>query len=118
MYFDDENEELLNESLNSPYFDNPYADDDYGNISDSHTFEIYDGEVPDSSDYDEDIDESFKKPNSKPKDTGSFCVVAPAVVNTAATTNKANDNNEAPNIGYTVIPDIDYDLYDDDYLPY
>lgn len=118
MYFDDENEELLNESLNSPYFDNPYADDDYGNISDSHTFEIYDGEVLDNSDYDDDIDESFKKPDSKTKDIGSFCIGTPTVVNTAATTNKANNNNGVPSIGYTDIPDVDYDLCDDDYLPY
>ena len=29
MYFDDENEELLNESLNSPYYDNPYMNYDF-----------------------------------------------------------------------------------------
>ena len=119
MYFDDENEELLNESLNSPYFDKPYADDDEDDsINCSNTFEIYDGEIPDSSDYDDDIDESFNKPDSKTKDIGSFCIGTPTVVNTAATTDKANDNNGVPNIGYIDIPDIDYDLYDDDYLPY
>ena len=118
MYFDDENEDLLNESLKSPYYDNPYADDEDDSINDSHTFEIYDGEIPDSSDYDDDIDESFNKPDSKTKDIGSFCIGTPTVVNTAATTNKANDNNGVPSIGYIDIPDIDYDLYDDDYLPY
>ena len=32
-------------------------DDEDDSINDSHTFEIYDGEIPDSSDYDDDIDE-------------------------------------------------------------
>lgn len=57
MYFDDENEELLNESLDSPYFDNPYADDEDDSFNDSHTFEIYDGDIPDSLDYDDDFDD-------------------------------------------------------------
>lgn len=52
MYFDDENEELLNESLNSPYFDNPYADDEDDAICCSHTFGVYGENLPNDSDYD------------------------------------------------------------------
>ncbi len=117
MYFDDENEELLNESLNSPYYDNPYAEDDYDSINCSRTIEIYDGDIPDSSDF-EDIDEFFEKFDSKTNDIGSSCVGTSAVVNTEATTNNTNVNIGALNSGYTDIPDVDYDLYDDDYLPY
>ena len=111
MYFDDENEELLNESLNSPYFDNPYADDDYGNISDSHTFEIYDGEVPDSSDYDDNFDD---EPDVD-YDSRRYISKTFDVPNNNDTLK--SDNSDV-NMEIDLPPEIDYSLIDDDYLPY
>lgn len=110
MYFDDENEELLNESLNSPYFDNPYVEDDCDSINDSHTFEIYDGDIPDSLDYDDNFDD---EPDSG-YDSRRYISKTFDVSNN----NTSKSDNPDVNLDVDLPPEIDYSLIDDDYLPY
>lgn len=110
MYFDDENEELLNESLNSPYYDNPYADDEDDSINCSNTFEIYDGEIPDSSDCDDDFDdEPDVDYDSRRYISKTFDV---------SNNNTSKSDNTDVNLEVDLPPEIDYSLIDDDYLPY
>lgn len=45
IYYDDENEALLDESLKSEYYDNPYSCDYNDDTECSETLEIYDGEI-------------------------------------------------------------------------
>lgn len=45
IYYDDENEELLDESLKSEYYDNPYSYDCNDDTECSETLEIYDCEI-------------------------------------------------------------------------
>ncbi len=110
MYFDDENEELLNESLNSPYFDNPYVEDDCDSINDSHTFEIYDGDIPDSLDYDDNFDD---EPDSG-YDSRRYISKTFDVSNN----NTSKSDNPDVNLDVDLPPEFDYSLIDDDYLPY
>lgn len=110
MYFDDENEELLNESLNSPYFDNPYVEDDCDSINCSNTFEIYDGEIPDSSDYDDNFDD---EPDSG-YDARHYISKTFGVSNN----DTLKSDNSDVNMEIDLPPEIDYSLIDDDYLPY
>ena len=110
MYFDDENEELLNESLNSPYYDNPYADDEDDSINCSNTFEIYDGEIPDSSDYDDNFDD---EPDSG-YDARHYISKTFGVSNN----DTLKSDNSDVNMEIDLPPEIDYSLIDDDYLPY
>ena len=110
MYFDDENEELLNESLNSPYYDNPYADDEDDSINCSNTFEIYDGEIPDSSDYDDNFDD---EPDSG-YDARHYISKTFGVSNN----DTLKSDNPDVNMEIDLPPEIDYSLIDDDYLPY
>ena len=110
MHFDDENEELLNESLNSPYFDNPYVEDDCDSINDSHTFEIYDGDIPDSLDYDDNFDD---EPDSG-YDSRRYISKTFDVSNN----NTSKSDNPDVNLDVDLPPEIDYSLIDDDYLPY
>lgn len=111
MYFDDENEELLNESLNSPYYDNPYADDEDDSINDSHTFEIYDGEIPDSLDYGDDFDD---EPDSGYDSRRYISKTFDAPNNN----DTSKSDNSVVNMEIDLPPEIDYSLIDDDYLPY
>ena len=111
MYFDDENEELLNESLNSGYYVNPYADDEDDSINDSHTFEIYDGDIPDSLDYDDNFDDD--EPDSG-YDSRRYISKTFDVSNN----NTSKSDNPDVNLDVDLPPEIDYSLIDDDYLPY
>lgn len=113
MYFDDENEELLNESLNSPYYDNPYADDEDDSINCSNTFEIYDGEIPDSSDYDDNFDD---EPDSG-YDARHYISKTFGVSNND-TLKSDNSSTDYVNPEVELSPEFDYSLIDDDYLPY
>lgn len=114
MYFDDENEDLLNESLNSPYYDNPYADDDEDDsINCSNTFEIYDGEIPDSSDYDDNFDD---EPDV---DYDSRRYISKTFgISNKDTLKSDNSATDYANPEVELSPEFDYSLIDDDYLPY
>lgn len=113
MYFDDENVELLNESLNSPYYDNPYADDEDDSINDSHTFEIYDGEIPDCSDYDDNFDD---EPDVD-YDSRRYISKTFGISNND-TLKSDNSATDYANPEVELSPEFDYSLIDDDYLPY
>lgn len=110
MYFDDENEELLNESLNSGYYVNPYADDEDDSINDSHTFEIYDGDIPDSLDYDDNFDDELDSGyDSRRYISKTFGI---------SNNDTLKSDNSDVNMEIDLPPEIDYSLIDDDYLPY